>query len=392
MSITKPRHALVIGASGLAGWAVVNTLLQEYPEKGTFAKVTAVLNRPLSMKRSRWPTSSSVKFQLVTGVNLSAGSLKDSVSYLRENIPDLHTVTHVYYFAYQQQDDPAEEIKVNISMLEGVITALNDYALGLEFLVVPTGSRAYGIYIPGGCFTPPYKESMGHVPEPERSKLHYYPMQDYLARSSKGKSWTWCDVRPDAIIGFTPNGSTFSLAAHWYNYLSLYAAVEGKGAKVPYPGVEAAYNSLFNGVSSGMIAKFSIWASLHPEKTGNGEIFNIVDQDRPLSMETHWPVIASFFNLEGTAPVEDQDPILLRPTKYAEKNKKLLRGGNASQLWKASWLDEYGHWSRFDRQYSVDKLRSVGFLEECDANSSWLDTFALLKTAQEEELDHQEVE
>lgn len=188
-------------------------------------------------------------------------------------------------------------------------------------------------------------------------------------------------------IGFTPNGSTFSLAAHWFNYLSIYAAVEGKGAKVPYPGVEESYKSLANGVSSDMIARFSIWASLRPEKS-SGEIFNIVDQTRPLSMETHWPVIAGFFGLEGTGPMENQDSILLRPTEYMQKHQDKLPGGSASKLWKASWLDEYGHWTTFDRQFCVDKIRSIGFVEERDANSSWLDTFALLKAAQDDKAEN----
>lgn len=41
---------------------------------------------------------------------------------------------------------------------------------------------------------------MGRVPEPERSKIHYYLMQDYLARASEQQRWTWCEVRPDAIV------------------------------------------------------------------------------------------------------------------------------------------------------------------------------------------------
>jgi nucleoside-diphosphate-sugar epimerase len=98
MSEATPRHALVVGASGLAGWAVVNEILKEYPVKGTFAKVTAVVNRPLSVARAQWPTTSSVQIQLVSGVNLTAGSLKDTDTQLRDKIPDLETVTHLYYF------------------------------------------------------------------------------------------------------------------------------------------------------------------------------------------------------------------------------------------------------------------------------------------------------
>jgi len=77
--------------------------------------------------------------------------------------------------------------------------------------------------------------------EPAGSKTWYPASENLLSEQSKGRQWTWCEVRPDAIIGFTPNGSAFNLTAHWATYLSLYAHVEGKGAKVPFPGTEAAY-------------------------------------------------------------------------------------------------------------------------------------------------------
>lgn len=93
MTIQSSRHALVLGASGVAGWSVVNELLEGYPAKGTFAKVTAAVNRPLTLKDSSWHhPPSEIDFKLVSGVNLRDGGD------LRESIPDLETVTHLYYF------------------------------------------------------------------------------------------------------------------------------------------------------------------------------------------------------------------------------------------------------------------------------------------------------
>lgn len=222
---------------------------------------------------------------------------------------------------------------------------------------------------------------MGRLPEPEASKLFYYAMQDYLHQASEGRPWTWCEVRPDAIIGFTPNGSTFSLAAHWFNYLSLYASVEGPGSSVPYPGTPTSYRTLFNGASSDIIARFSIYASLHPDRTGNGEIFNIGDQDRPQSMEEIWPAVASCFGLQGTAPTDDQDPVLIRPSDYMALNQDQLPAYSGSQLTKPSWLDAYGTWYTFDRPLSLEKIRSVGFTEERDAAASWVKTMKLFQNA-----------
>lgn len=57
----------------------------------------------------------------------------------------------------------------------------------------------------------------------------------------------------------------------------MYALIEGEGAKVPFPGTKSAWASLYNEASSDIIAKFSIWAALHPEKAGGGELFNFAD-------------------------------------------------------------------------------------------------------------------
>lgn len=50
--IPPGAHALVFGASGLAGWGVVDQLLENYPAEGTFSKVTALVNRPFSVAES----------------------------------------------------------------------------------------------------------------------------------------------------------------------------------------------------------------------------------------------------------------------------------------------------------------------------------------------------
>jgi len=41
---------------------------------------------------------------------------------------------------------------------------------------------------------------MGRLPEPYDSNIYYHAFQEMLGTQSKGKNWTWCDVRPDAIV------------------------------------------------------------------------------------------------------------------------------------------------------------------------------------------------
>jgi nucleoside-diphosphate-sugar epimerase len=92
-------HALVIGASGLIGWAVVNQLLQPYPSTSPFRKVTALVNRPLSLEDSCWPDHAPERpdLALASGVNLLYGD-EELTKLLRDKVADIESVSHVYYF------------------------------------------------------------------------------------------------------------------------------------------------------------------------------------------------------------------------------------------------------------------------------------------------------
>ena len=94
------NHAIVFGASGLAGWGVVDQLLSNYPSPGTFAKVTALVNRPLNIADSYWPDPSPLRPQLnlVPRVNLAEGTIDDFSSLLEKRVEDISGVTHAFYF------------------------------------------------------------------------------------------------------------------------------------------------------------------------------------------------------------------------------------------------------------------------------------------------------
>jgi hypothetical protein len=95
-------HALVFGASGLAGWGVVDQLLDNYPLQGTFSKVTALINRPFSVTESYWPSPSPSrpKLNLVSGVNLAVAeqTVEDFTALFKEKVEDIANVTHAFYF------------------------------------------------------------------------------------------------------------------------------------------------------------------------------------------------------------------------------------------------------------------------------------------------------
>ena len=90
------NHALVFGATGIQGWAVVNQILNGYPAENAFDKVTALTNRPIT-EEMLWPESK--KLQVVSGINLlTEKGLEGLEKEMKERIPGVDTVTHMFFF------------------------------------------------------------------------------------------------------------------------------------------------------------------------------------------------------------------------------------------------------------------------------------------------------
>ncbi|RHZ69792.1 hypothetical protein CDV55_103607 [Aspergillus turcosus] len=331
------NHAIVFGAAGLLGWSSVNQLLSGYPTSGSFARVTAVLNRSVPEAELHWPSPGPDRpqLQIVSGVDLLRGTGDDLAKQLKEKVNGVEQITHVFYFGLcyailfaPLNEDPVKECAQNCGMMQRLADALNMVAPNLQTFVYSGGTRGYGIYIPGGIFQPPLVESMaGNLPDDYARTVAYPWFRKILTDSSKGRNWTWTEVCPDAVVGFTPNGSAFSLTLHWAQYLSLYAYNHGirpndttsskrDEVEVPFPGNEAGYRSLLTPVSEKILGRIAIHAALNPDKCGQ-KIINMVDNDRPVSFAELWPAIADWFGLKGVGPSQAGDA--LKPGEYVAK-------------------------------------------------------------------------
>lgn len=97
---SESKHAIVFGAGGLLGWAVLNELLAAYPSTNPFSKVTAIVNRAISEKDLRLPhvSTNRPEFEIVSGVNLLNGTAEDLAKTLKEKASGVETITHAFYF------------------------------------------------------------------------------------------------------------------------------------------------------------------------------------------------------------------------------------------------------------------------------------------------------
>lgn len=211
-------------------------------------------------------------------------------------------------------------------------------------------------------------------------------------------------------IGFTPNGSQFSLALHWAQYLSLYAYNHGIGphsqetnldpVEVPFPGTLSGAGSLFSPTSASTIARFMVYASLHPLTCGGGRLFNIADKETPSTYGAIWPELAKWFGLvavgcagnlgnENTLKVGQlpQTTPSMTPGEYVARYRDafaragLVKAVNGGVGVGSRQLDSVGYWLTFDRQMSLERLRKTGFEGDRDPIDGWLKSFEMFRKA-----------
>lgn len=243
--------------------------------------------------------------------------------------------------------------------------------------------QGYGIYLPDGIFKAPLVEEMAdNLPESYLKTVAYPHYRSMLAAESSNHTWTWCEVVPDAIIGFTPNGSGFSLAGHWAVYLYAWKLVYGEGADIPFPGTKAGYDSLYTETSATMLARVAIHASLRPDEFRE-RIFNVADSGEPGCMRQRWPQITSWFGLKGVEPADSASANDMKPSGFIHKHEKRLQdaGVKGVDIFNAGQLDSYGYWLTFDRHLSLQRVRDAGFLEERRPEDGWWETFEMFKKA-----------
>ncbi|MCJ1298326.1 hypothetical protein MMC08_001115 [Hypocenomyce scalaris] len=246
--------------------------------------------------------------------------------------------------------------------------------------------KAYGVHLlkEGFPFKDqlPLREDLPRIPEPYASENFYYHEVDALQKLAHGKSWTWCEVRPDVVVGYVPNNNTYCLAQTLGIYLSLYAAIEGHGASCPYPGPPDAYTALANTTAQDILARFSIYASLHPSATGE-RAFNVADDPSPSSWSKRWPIICEWFGLQGAGPAEGAP----EPAQYIKENhgkwselvkKHDLRpgvvdvelgGGKGGYQYFIMTLFD------FDRHCDLSAMKESGFDDVLEGDRAWLIAF-----------------
>jgi nucleoside-diphosphate-sugar epimerase len=256
--------------------------------------------------------------------------------------------------------------------------ALDHLSPSLEFVVLQTGAKMYGCHLLENHpidedIHVPLREDMPRLKHPYHDSLFYHPQLDWISEYAKGKKWLWCDTRPDIVVGFHPTPNFYSLGQVIPIFMTLFAAVEGKGAECPFPGTVQSWTAKSIDASSDMIARQTLHVALTMDPARNGEGFNVGDARQFYTWETKWPAICSYFGLKGVGPSSGKKGQETRAYikenigvwKEIEKKNRLQSGFADSPIvfpgFEYFLLTQFD----FDRQYDMSKMYDVaGFKEE----------------------------
>jgi len=260
------RSALVVGASGITGSAIVDQLA------GTGWDVVALARRAgRSIPGVRWITAdlrSSADLKIV----LAAES------------PD-----HVFFTAWSRQETEQLNIEVNAGMVRDLLAAL-DHA-PVQHVALVTGLKHYlgpfESYGKGAMPDTPFREEAPRLDVPN----FYYAQEDELFAAAARNGFTWSVHRSHTVIGHAVGnlmnmGLTLAAQASICKHL---------GIPFVFPGSETQWNGLTDMTDATILAEQMIWAANSP--AGADQAFNVVNGD-VFRWRTMWPTIAAYFGVE----------------------------------------------------------------------------------------------
>jgi nucleoside-diphosphate-sugar epimerase len=272
-------------------------------------------------------------------------------------------ITHIVFAAYIEKATPGERSRVNLAILENLLSVVETNAPTLQHVTLYQGGKAYGADL--GPFKTPAREDDHRLMGPN----FYYDQEDYLRGRQSGKRWNYTVLRPEAVCGYAV-GNPMNLAM----VIAVYAAIS-KELNLPlrFPGPEAAYRALYQLTSADILAKATAWAGNTPSAAN--EIFNITNGDY-FRWKFMWPKIAQAFDMEVAEPI----PMPLT-TFMADKASVWSAMTEKYNLIPISY-DQLVSWpfgdmifnTTFDNISSTIKARTHGF-QECTDTEDMLTSF-----------------
>jgi nucleoside-diphosphate-sugar epimerase len=245
----------------------------------------------------------------VVGLSRRAGEPRERVRYIpvdltaaqdaEAKLAGLKEATHVFYAAFQPPAagagaNAAANVGPNVDMLVNAVAAIDRASDRLERVVLVTGNKVYGSHL-GPFRTPAREDDPRHLP-PD----FYFDQIDWLTAFQRGRRWSWTEIRPHTLCGFSP-GTAMSILS----VIAVYASIsKAYGLPLRFPGKPGAFRAVYQVTESTHLANALHWAAT--ERACANQAFNITNGDF-FRWCNVWPKIAGVFDM----PVADVQTISL---------------------------------------------------------------------------------
>ena len=346
------NHALVVGATGIIGGALVERL----GDTGGWA-----ISGLARHARGR-PGVDSIQVDLT-----DASAVKQALA--------TRAITHAFICTWSRQATEAENCQVNGAMLRNVLDALGSDRLRHVALV--TGTKHYlgpfEAFGKRGAETP-FRETQPRLPV----ENFYYVQEDILFEAAVRAGFTWSVHRPHTVIGYAV-GNVMNMAST----LAAYAVIcRETGRPFVFPGSPQQYTAVTDVTDARILARHLIWAAKTP--AASNEALNVVNGE-VFRWRWLWEKIAAFFELEASEypghptplveQMRDAGPVWDRiVAKYGLERNPIDRV--------ASWWHSDADLGRTLETFNdMSKSRRLGFLDYQETVGSFADTFSRLRSA-----------
>ncbi|MFE1643986.1 SDR family oxidoreductase [Microbacterium sp. P01] len=271
------RTALVVGATGIGGSALVDLLAADGWD------VIALSRQPGVARSGVRPLSSDLR------------SAEDLTRALADERP-----THVFFTAWSRQPTEQENIVVNGGMVRDLLAALSHAPL--EHVALVTGLKHYlgpfEAYGQGGMPDTPFHEDEARLDAPN----FYYAQEDELFAAAGRGGFHWSVHRSHTVIGHAV-GNAMNMGLTIAVYASICRAL---GTPFVFPGSLTQWNGLTDMTDATILADQMLWAATAPE--GRDEAFNVVNGD-VFRWRWMWARIAEYFGVEPVGPGGELQPL-----------------------------------------------------------------------------------
>ena len=348
------QNALVVGATGITGSALVQELLQAGWQVHGMARNLG--NLPAG----------------VTGVSADLQDAQATRSALAGLSP-----THVFITTWSRQATEAENIRVNAAMVRNLLNALQP-AGSVQHVALVTGLKHYlgpfEAYAQGVLPQTPFREEQPRLPV----ENFYYAQEDEVFAAAARDGFTWSVHRPHTVIG-----KAIGNAMNMGTTLAVYATLcRASGRPFTFPGSPAQWDGLTDMTDAGLLARQLLWAAETP--AAHNEAFNVVNGD-VFRWSWMWGQIAGWF---GIAPAPFPNEVTPLETQLADAAPLWAEIAARHRLVQpdlnvlaSAWHTDADLGRPIEVVTDISKSRKLGFLDYQATDDSFFDLFAKLRSA-----------